>query len=353
MELIERYVHEVGRRLPAKQRADVEAELRSLLTDALEARVSSRGEGKEAISEEDQAAVLTEFGPPAKIAAQYAPPYQYLIGPRVFSVYLIVVAAVSGALTLAHLITLIVALRVGTSFAGELGRTLFQVGSSYFSALIAGLGSVTLVFAILERVLPASESLELGDKAWDPRALPAVQDRNRVKPAGLIAGIAMLVILIVVLNLYPDNVAMSFVHVEGTGDAASRWISMPLLAPGFFQAYLPLLNIAWVLTIVLNAILLYQGRWQFGTRIADVALSGFGVFIVYRMLIGPPMIGLNPEWIALITGKVASAGSAHTEVLTQMLARQMQWALVVVLVITVVDLAHKVYLVFRTRPGAA
>jgi hypothetical protein len=353
MELLERYVHEVGRRLPAKQRTDVEAELRSLLTDALEARVSSRGEGKEAISEEDQVAVLTEFGPPAKIAAQYAPPYQYLIGPRVFSVYLIVVAAVSGALTLAHLVSLVVALRGAASFSGELGRSLLEIGPGYFSALIAGLGSVTLVFAILERVLPASESLELGDKAWDPRSLPAVQDRNRVKPAGLIAGIAVLVILIVGLNLYPNNVAMSFVHVSGTEDVGVRWVAMPLLAPGFFQAYLPLLNIAWVLAIVLNVILLYQGRWQFGTRIADVGLSAYGVFILYRMLIGPPMIGLNPEWIALITGKVASAGSAHTEILTQMLARQMQWALVVVLVITIVDLGHKVYLVFRTRPGAA
>ena len=352
MELIERYVHEVGRRLPAKQRADVEAELRSLLTDALEARVSSRGEGTDAAIEEDQVAVLTEFGPPAKIAAQYAPPYRYLIGPRVFSVYLIVVAAVSGALTLAHLISLIVALRGGTSFAGELGRTLLEIGPGYFSALIGGLGSVTLAFAILERVLPASESLELGEKTWDPRSLPVVEDRDRVKPAGLIAGIAVLAILLVVLNLYPNNVAMSFVHMEGAGDTGSRWVAMPLLAPGFFQAYLPLLNIAWVLTIVLNSILLYQGRWQFGTRIADVGLSAFGVFIVYRMLVGPTMIALNPDWIALITGNLASAGSAHAEGLVELLTRQVHWALVVVLVITIIDLGHKIYLVFRTRPSA-
>ena len=348
MELIERYVHEVGRRLPAKQRADVEAELRSLLTDALEARASSRGEAKETISEEDQVAVLTEFGPPAKIAAQYAPPYRYLIGPRVFSVYLIVLAAVLGALTLAHLVSLVVALR-GPSFMGELGRLLVEMGPSYFSSLIAGLGGVTLAFAILERVLPASESLELGEKVWDPRSLPAVEDRDRVKPAELIAGIAMLVILLVVLNLYPNNVAMSFVHVSGAGDAADKWIATPLLAPGFFQAYLPFLNIAWVLAIVLNVILLYEGRWQFGTRIADVALSAYGVFIVYRMLIGPPMIGLNPEWVALITGNAAGAGSAHLEGLTQLLARQIQWALVVVMVITVVDLGRKIYRVFKSR----
>lgn len=63
MELIERYVHEVGRRLPKKQRADVEAELRSLLMDALEARAGA-APAAGAPSEADQAAVLVEFGPP-------------------------------------------------------------------------------------------------------------------------------------------------------------------------------------------------------------------------------------------------------------------------------------------------
>ena len=34
MELIDRYVHAVGRQLPRKKRADIEAELRSALTDS-------------------------------------------------------------------------------------------------------------------------------------------------------------------------------------------------------------------------------------------------------------------------------------------------------------------------------
>ena len=36
MELIDRYVREVGRHLPRKNRADIETELRSLLVDNLE-----------------------------------------------------------------------------------------------------------------------------------------------------------------------------------------------------------------------------------------------------------------------------------------------------------------------------
>jgi hypothetical protein len=36
MDLIDRYAHEVGQYLPNRLRADVEAELRSLLTDSVE-----------------------------------------------------------------------------------------------------------------------------------------------------------------------------------------------------------------------------------------------------------------------------------------------------------------------------
>ena len=75
MELIDRYVYDVGRYLPRKNRADIQAELRSLLMDTLESRV--KGEP----SEEDVVALLKEFGPPEKVAASYWPEGQYLIGP--------------------------------------------------------------------------------------------------------------------------------------------------------------------------------------------------------------------------------------------------------------------------------
>jgi len=39
MELIDRYVQEVGRHLPRKNRTDIQAELQSTLVDTLEARV--------------------------------------------------------------------------------------------------------------------------------------------------------------------------------------------------------------------------------------------------------------------------------------------------------------------------
>ena len=43
MNLIERYVYEVGQNLSGKNRQDIEKEIRSLIEDSLEARTQSEG----------------------------------------------------------------------------------------------------------------------------------------------------------------------------------------------------------------------------------------------------------------------------------------------------------------------
>ena len=104
MDLIDRYVHEVGQRLPHRLRADVEAELRSLLTDSVEEKARLA-----AIPADEglAAAVLREFGTPKAAAARYAPEPQYLIGPRLYPAYVTAVKImlpILAALTLAAVV---------------------------------------------------------------------------------------------------------------------------------------------------------------------------------------------------------------------------------------------------------
>ena len=56
MNLLDRYIHEVGRHLPRKNRSDIQAELRSSFVDTLEDRF-----GQDA-SEEQTSELLKEFG---------------------------------------------------------------------------------------------------------------------------------------------------------------------------------------------------------------------------------------------------------------------------------------------------
>ncbi|HEU4745527.1 MAG TPA: hypothetical protein VFS61_09835, partial [Anaerolineales bacterium] len=82
MNLIDRYITEIGKHLPRKNRADIEAEIRSTLEDMLEERKQANGQ----ISEAEVIELLKEYGAPRKVAESYVGP-NYLIGPRVYPTF--------------------------------------------------------------------------------------------------------------------------------------------------------------------------------------------------------------------------------------------------------------------------
>jgi|SRR5688500_16974378 len=96
MNLIDKYIAEVGKHLPRKNRVDIEAEIRSTLEDMLDERKKDDGPADEATIMK----WLKEYGSPRDVAMTYKT-HQYLIGPRLFpmfeTVVRIVFAVVAGA----------------------------------------------------------------------------------------------------------------------------------------------------------------------------------------------------------------------------------------------------------------
>jgi hypothetical protein len=80
--LTERYLAATLRGIPAKQRPDVDRELRSSIADAIEDRVAN-GEDRAAA----ETAVLEELGNPTRLAAGMTGRPVYLIGPELFLAY--------------------------------------------------------------------------------------------------------------------------------------------------------------------------------------------------------------------------------------------------------------------------
>jgi hypothetical protein len=207
---------------------------------------------------------------------------------------------------------------------------------NWFGALAASFGWITLVFVLLERVLPESALPDEDEAPWDPRALPEIEDRGRIEIGGLVVEIAFTVIALLVFNLFPQWVGVNF--RASINDAPARWYSIPMLAPAFFQLYLPLLNVQWVLRIALNVVLLRQGRWQRLTRLADLVLTVFGGYILYRMVFGP----------ALLTMEGIQNASLR-ETLERILPMLLRLALGIGLVAAVVEAVQKLIRVFRTE----
>ena len=170
MELIERYLAQVARRLPPARRDDVVTELRSSLHDSLEARTAG-GEDRDGVV----ADLLREYGPPAALADSYLERPRYLVGPELYpafvKVVVIAIGLVSGLVVFAALAG---SVRDGTVDSSSLALGLL---SNVLQTAIAVLGWVVIVFWVVER-FGRREAREGRD--WDPAALPPVNDPDRV-----------------------------------------------------------------------------------------------------------------------------------------------------------------------------
>ena len=210
MDLINRYAHEVGQYLPHRLRADVEAELRSLLTDSVEEKARQAG-----IPADDAlaATVLREFGAPKDAAARYSPEPQYLIGPRLYPTYLMAVKVMLAVLA-AIVLALVVAGRFRQSGGPTQPAPFVRATGRFLWGALENLGIMTLVFALVERSMRRSEA---NGKAWDPSSLPQVDDPDRISYFGRIFALYLIAMLVLAFNVFPDWVALYVFHGgEGT-----------------------------------------------------------------------------------------------------------------------------------------
>ena len=260
MNLIDRYIHEVGRHLPRKNRQDIQAELRSLLADTIEDRIT--GEPTEA----DIVAVLEEFGAPKKVAASYYPEGQYLIGPTLFPIFRMVVAIVLAAVLGAQLVsTGVVMFFTGTSF------NLLDLFTDIMNSIPTVVGSVVIVFAILQW---SDVKADVSEASWNPKDLPEITEYEPVKSWERIIGIVGAVFILGLLTLFPDWIG--FVSYPG-----GYFFANPVLV-----SYRGWISLVLVLSIALDIHLLRKGQWQKATRISKIFLNLLNILVLILLIQG-------------------------------------------------------------------
>jgi len=327
MELIDRYVYDVGRYLPRKNRADIQVELRSLLSDTLEARV--QGEARE----EDVVALLKEFGPPAKVAASYRPESQYLVGPELFPIFRTVVG-------IALLVTLVV-------HAVLFGMLLFtdpsllkalDVLSGFIGSAFSVIGAIVVIFYALQYF---DVRLAKPSQEWDPRELPEVDVKNEINRGGTIFDIVVELVLLIALLAFPTRIGV--VVTPGT----------PVLTDPVIIRYIPLIVAALIAALIVNIILLWRGRWQTGTRLAKIACNLFSLAVLAVLISG------HAAWLSENTGSgffglLSSLPEMLASIQEQTLAIAMyfiQWGLIIALIVTIIETIEIGYRLFRQLMG--
>jgi hypothetical protein len=287
--LMDRYLLAVRRALTGKDREDITAEIRSFLLDNLDERYPNTRE----ISEIKVKQELEKMGSPRKLAAQFSP-QRYLIGPRFFHIYLlvlkIVVPVVVGALTLSLIIrTLTGGLEIGVLPVVEVLGTLWN---GAFSAA----AFVTLVFAIMDRINEGKDLEELADlDKFDFNDLPELEEEEKEPTiAGSIFEIVMGVIGLAFCTYILNSGGMLPIFSSTT----SKMVQAQVFTNGFMR-FVPLMMALTGLGIAHSATLLAQNRrtslttwWQIGSEIASMILTAFmlGAFPLITILGFQPLL---------------------------------------------------------------
>jgi hypothetical protein len=293
-DLVEKYVYEIGQHLPKTNRADIEAEIHSLIQDTLENRSQSEGRP---VDEEMVVEVLKEFGPPAKMAESYLPA-RYLIGPKFFPSFVQVMRIIFAVILVLALIRLGVAL-------GNTGFTWSNIQEELFGALasigvnaISLFGSVVILFALMEWSLSKRIKVQtferldprgLGGRVleeWDPLRLLGDTQEERVQPAGVAVGIVFTILAIVIFNFYPQLIGISYYGKE--------WVQTPVLNDTFY-GYMPLINVVWGLSILKDLFLLRMGVYTALTRYFSIGPNILNIIVAAIILRGSSI--LNPAFL--------------------------------------------------------
>lgn len=305
MDLIERYIHDVSRRLPKRMRDDVSAELRSSLGEAFDATVAefNRDAGRMA-GEDDRetlaADLVKKFGPPAALAASYRPGPQWLIGPDLYPAFLRTLKVVSAIIVGIFVLAIVIdALKDDL----VLIEAMLRLSTSHLLGdLVAAMGWVVLVFWIIQLVTwkrqggEASGGIDVFATAyycgpdadsWDPRELPQVDDPDRIGRTGLMIEIAIMIGLVALFAAFPQAIGGS-VAVNGE----RGWIA--LMGPGVLENR-QLLYVGFIGIVVLNLMLLRHNRWSIPTRVIDLVLNVVFIVALAQMIVAGEVVAVQAE----------------------------------------------------------
>lgn len=282
MALIDRYISEVTRRLPAKEREDIGRELRSTMEDLL----------PEGYSEKEERELLVKFGDPAVLAGKYRSQPMYLIGPRFFDVYAtllkIIVPVVVTVVVVILVITTIFANAGEASVLTVIVRLIGNSLSAAFDSALHVFFWVTLVFAIIEWVdrsnrAAGKPALELPEKGWTPDDLAASEEMMPKKKAIARSEPALdLIWTAIWASIYFNADKFVGIYEEGSN-------GLELVTPAFNQnvllAYWPLVLLVIVLQVCMDLWKWSRRRWDFKLAVFNLVaqtLSVLAFFLIFR-----------------------------------------------------------------------
>lgn len=290
MSLINRYIAEVGRHLPEKDRSDIEAEIRSMIEDMLE----ERGHNAKSANEKAIAETLEQLGDPKLLAYKYAPPRRYLIGPDWYEGYIKILQRVLfTAVPIVAVVRFVLTLTQDPlDFVNAIGEA---VGDA-FNVGVQILFWVTLVFVFLERSDEKPDDLpKPGSRTWTIAQLPEMPSKRQISIAETVTNIAVLLFLLI-------WIALPFTLDRFQGNPIPV---IPFLHPNLWNFWLPVFFVITGLTLVHEVFKLKIGNWTPALTVTNVVLGLISIAYIAALVTTQDVI--NPEFLSRLDSSLGSS----------------------------------------------
>lgn len=300
-ELIARYVQAVTRRLPARQRADIGAELSALLNEELAGRAPG-GEPDAATAE----ALLLGFGHPETVALSYHRPAQVI---EAFDACLFRKLAVI-------LVGALAVLGLGVALSDPAARSDPSFGSRIADETLAAtlqcLGGLLVVFWIVG----FARRHWLRGK-WSPTALPPVRDPAAVNRPLMVASTAFWSAGLAILVVGPAQVMAGLT----SGAAPTALLDAFAYDPAFAAERAPVLWGLLALSILVPAWQALAGRVTRSSRRVEAVLTLILSAALFQMVLAGDVFAAEPtnEYMKLAMalfggwGLISSITALHRE----------------------------------------
>ena len=180
MDMIERYIYEVTRRVPQETRDEIRLELQGLIDDMCAAEGCSVEEA------------LQKLGSPAEFAKRYRGDSNYLIGPEYYDTYIWLLKIALFGIGVSAIISAIAQGIIDVeSWTGFFTNFFSELFTTFINGTLSMVGVVTIIFAILERQkvkidIKPEEKWSVDElakntasvKSWTPSSLPPIPDTS-------------------------------------------------------------------------------------------------------------------------------------------------------------------------------
>jgi hypothetical protein len=336
MELIERYIYAVTKRLPEASRSDVEKELRANIHDMLPIEYT----------EEQVVEVLHKLGDPVRLADEYRGTKRYLIGPEAYDSYIAVLKLIlSIVVPITAAVVLISSLVNLNPSVGLIGNAVEIIGEMIEGAVTAALQIalwVTVGFAIAERTEGLADQLPFSkrERGWsvdklEPMPAPGVKRISRAESVFDM----IWVIAVTCVFLYAPHIIGIYTQAE-TGGIVLRESLFDLHV---LRAFSPLIVIVALLGLFKAILKIIHQYWN--PFLAGINALGNVLFMVliYSMFTNERLI--NPGFKLWIS----NAFELNAVRFEQMWSNFRSVTLVVILIICIADTLDGCWKAWRAR----